>query len=210
MVWGIQEPAVGSLHRLLIPKFWLLNSGFWTPISPVVHSSKTGCMKRFKITSLLTLTIATTTVTLGLSQPGLAKPISLQCLNRGGGFQIEALIGQSKTPLLRVSNASGIRQKCEQVSAQLKKAIASGDVEKLMIVAHSIRRRNALCVVRSVQEGCNQANLLLDVPEGRDRDEFLNEVLNIDTEKFFSGSEGQHTKRRYYSKFGKAMVRLKK
>ncbi|XGV95776.1 MAG: COP23 domain-containing protein [Leptolyngbya sp. BL-A-14] len=169
-------------------------------------------MKGFKVFALLALSAVTTTAALSSPRPGSTKTISLRCLNRSGGFQIEVLNGQAKTPLLGVKNTSGIRQKCDQVAARLKKAIDSGGVEKLMIVADSIGRQEALCVVRSVREGCNQDNLLIDVPKGRDRDEFLDEVLKIntlDTQKVFSGSEGQNTRQRAYRPINNALRKTK-
>ncbi|MBW4690615.1 MAG: COP23 domain-containing protein [Lyngbya sp. HA4199-MV5] len=170
-------------------------------------------MKGFKVFALLVLSaVTTTTAALSSPQPASTKAISLRCLNRNGGFQLEVINGQAKTPLLGVKNTTGIRQNCNQVAASLKKAIDNGAVEKLMIVADSIGRREALCVVRSVQEGCNQDNLLIDVPKGRDRDKFLDEVLKLntlDTQTVFSGSEGQNTRQRAYRPIPNALRKTK-
>jgi Circadian oscillating protein COP23 len=171
-------------------------------------------MKSFRVSALLTLSLTTTTTVLSAPRADSAQTISLRCLTYKKGFQIEIVNSQPKTLFLQIEDASGIGQKCEQVSAYLKKEInkeiATGDISNLMIVADSIRRRNALCVVRSKREGCNQDNLLLDVPKGKDRDKFLKEVLKIQTEISFSGSEGQNTQQRSYSAVGRAIRRSTK
>jgi hypothetical protein len=171
-------------------------------------------MKSFRVSALLILCLTAATAVLSAPRPNSARTISLRCLTYKKGFQIEIVNSKPKTLFLQIENASGIRQKCQQVSAYLKKEIdkeiASGDISNLMIVADSIGRRNALCVVRSKEEGCNQNNLLLDVPKGKDRDKFLKEVLKIQTEISFSGSEGQNTQQRSYSAVGLEIQRFTK
>ena len=149
------------------------------------------------------LMIAVLTITSG-TQVGQAAE-RLSCKPVGSGFQISLNNGQ--TSLLMIQDASSIEQSCQQIANKLEREINAQELKSLMLVADSIGRQDSICVVRSDRGACrsNRSNLLVSVPEGIDRSQFLDGILTIRTDTFFSGSAGQHTNRRYYAKLGKML-----
>jgi len=148
------------------------------------------------MTAVLTITSST--------QVGQAAE-RLSCESVGSGFQIS--LNNKRTSLLMIQDGSSIKQSCQQIANKLEQEINAQGLENLMLVADSIGRQDSICVVRSDRGACraNQSNLLVSVPEGIDRSQFLNDILAIRTDTFFSGSAGQHTNRRYYAKLGKTL-----
>lgn len=84
-----------------------------------------------------------------------------------------------------------------------------GNLEKLILIADTIGRRWKVCMVRSSDEGCTKNNVLLDFPRAAESNpqQFLSSILAIKTKIFLTGTEGQQTPRRPYSKFGSAVNR---
>ncbi len=172
-------------------------------------------MKHIYIKTLGIIGIVTVAFALSEMQIAQAEPVTLQCSNLDeGGFQISILKegqqeeeAEQSTPMLRVKDSSSIRQSCDQIKTKLEQAIRTNGLDKLLLVAHEIGRDDAICVVKSSRDGCSRKNLLLDVPDGRDRDAFLDEIVVFEAETFFSGSKGQHTQRRKYAKFSSASNR---
>jgi hypothetical protein len=80
-------------------------------------------MKSFRVSALLILCLTAATAVLSAPRPNSARTISLRCLTYKKGFQIEIVNSKPKTLFLQIENASGIRQKCQQVSAYLKKEV---------------------------------------------------------------------------------------
>ena len=154
---------------------------------------------RFHWLAIAALTIAPSI------QPGQAAERQLTCQTVGAGFQISMNNGQ--TPLLMIQDASSIEQSCRQIANRLKQEINAQGLEKLLLVADSLGRQDSICVVRNDRGACrsDRSNRLISVPEGSDRSQFLDDILTIRTNTFFSGSAGQHTNRRYYSRIGKAL-----
>lgn len=154
---------------------------------------------RFHWLAIAILTIAFPT------QPGQAAEQQLTCQTVGAGFQISMDNGQ--TSILMIQDASSVEQSCQQIANNLEQEINAPGLEKLLLVADSIGRQDSICVVRSDRGACrsNQSNLLISVPEGIDRSQFVDDILTIRTDKFFSGSAGQHTNRRYYAKLGETL-----
>lgn len=153
------------------------------------------------------LAIATLAIVCGI-QPGQAAERQLICQTVGAGFQISMNNGQ--IPLLMIQDASSIEQSCRQIANRLKQEINAQGLGTLMLVADSIGRQDSICVVRSDRGACrsNRSNLLVSVPEGNNRSQFLDGILTIRTDTFFSGSKGQHTNRRYYARLGKTLASL--
>jgi len=154
---------------------------------------------RFHWLAIAVLTIASPI------QSGQAAERQVTCQTVGAGFQISMNKGQ--TPLLMIQDVSSIEQSCQQIANRLKQEINAQGLEKLLLVADSIGRQDSICLVRSERGACrsNRSNLLISVPEGKDRSQFLDGILTIRTDTFFSGSAGQHTNRRYYSRIGKTL-----
>lgn len=74
-----------------------------------------------------------------------------------------------------------------------------------------IGRQDSICVVRSERGACrsNRSNMLISVSGRSDRSQFLDEILKIRTDAFFSlGTAGQHTNQRYYARHGKTLTSL--
>jgi len=151
------------------------------------------------MTAVLTITSST--------QVGQAAE-RLSCESVGSGFQIS--LNNKRTSLLMIQDASSIEQSCQQIANKLEREINAQGLESLMLVADSIGRQDSICVVRSDRGACrsNRSNLLVSVPEGSNRSQFLDDMLTIRTDTFLSGSAGQHTNRRYYARLGKTLTSL--
>ncbi|MDL5051977.1 COP23 domain-containing protein [Oscillatoria laete-virens NRMC-F 0139] len=143
-----------------------------------------------------------------VTQARQASAQQLTCKRVGSGFQI--FVNNGPTSLLTIQDTLNIKQSCQQIANKLEQEINIPRLETLMLVADSIGRQDSICVVRSHRGACryDRSNLLIAVPEGRDRSQFLDDILTIRTDTFFSGYAGQHTNRRYYAKLGKTLISL--
>jgi preprotein translocase subunit SecD len=150
------------------------------------------------------LTIATLLLIASV-QSSQAVERKLTCKTEGSGFQISIEGGEML--LIGVDDASKIKQSCLQIASKLEQEINSQGLDKLMLVADSIGRQDSICVVRSDRGACrkDESNFILSVPDKINRQQFLDSMLKVNVDSFFSGSAGQHTNRRYYARLGKAL-----
>lgn len=160
-------------------------------------------MSIFKV-GLGSLLIALLTVVAGI-QAGKVAAHEVSCEFIGSGFQISVNNGQAA--ILMIEDSSSINQSCQQIANRLEREINKQSLTSLMLVADSRGWQDAICVVRSARGACRSdgSNLLLNVPEGIDREQFLTGILTIRTDIVRSGSVEDHTNFVSYAKLGEAL-----
>ena len=137
-----------------------------------------------------------------------AEDILLEPIEQSGNCTIVMKNNTSK-PLLNIPDIGQIKQTCGQIANSLQAEMNKGNLEKLILIADTIGRRWKVCMVRSSDEGFTKNNVLLDFPRAAESNpqQFLSSILAIKTKIFLTGTEGQQTPRRPYSKFGSAVNR---
>jgi hypothetical protein len=137
-----------------------------------------------------------------------AVDVRLKAIEQSGSCTIVEK-SDTSTPLLSIPDIGQIKQTCAQIADSLQAEMNKGDIESLILIADTIGRRWKVCIVRSSDEGCTKNNVLFDIPRVAESnpEQFLSSILAVSTEVLLTGTEGQQTPRRPYSKFGSAVNR---
>ena len=154
-----------------------------------------------KILSALTLFAASAAFALYPQQDARANS-RLRCTATSRGFQISLQTQTGNRTLLNIENSASAGLSCSQIATRLERAINAPNLERMLLVGDPDGR---VCIVRSTSIGCRTESQILRIPRGIDAEQFFQSVLSIGAEGSYVGDASQHTSRRYYLRFGRAL-----